>query len=172
MVNGTASLHLAGDPDPRLLKRMNGTVNISPRGRLGDRHAGESREPRSTAEPATGDDEERHSATASSRGADRGGKAVFSERSRRGVRTAGTSAVSSVFFQRITPLPSGTVNAKKASAVRDASLADLKVRVQLNNTSAAVVERTIPGLPIDITTGRRRRRVAPEVQHERVLGFP
>ena len=34
VVNGTASLHLAGDPDPRLLKRMNGTVSISRRGRL------------------------------------------------------------------------------------------------------------------------------------------
>ena len=34
MVNGTASLHLAGDPDPRLLKRVNGTVSMSRRGRL------------------------------------------------------------------------------------------------------------------------------------------
>ena len=29
VVNGTASLHLAGDPDPRLLKRVNGTVSMS-----------------------------------------------------------------------------------------------------------------------------------------------
>ena len=36
----------------------------------------------------------------------------------------------------------------------DMGPADLKVRIQLNNTSAAVVERTIPSLPIDVSAGR------------------
>ena len=48
----------------------------------------------------------------------------------------------------------GNGNGKEGSRSADKGLADLKVRVQLNNTSAAVVERTIPGLPIDVSAGR------------------
>ena len=81
VVNGTASLHLAGDPDPRLLKRMNGTVNISPRGRLDlDMQVNPvSRGVPPSQRPVTmkSDTLPRHLRAR----ADGGGKAVFSERS-------------------------------------------------------------------------------------------
>ena len=152
VVNGTASLHLAGDPDPRLLKRMNGTVNISPRGRLDiDMQVNPvSRGVPPSQRPVTmkSDTLPRHL---------RAERTAAEKRSLAKEAARGEDGGHIRCFLSLLPANNtasvGNGKAKKASAVRDASLADLKVRVQLNNTSAAVVERTIPGLPIDITTG-------------------
>lgn len=153
IVNGTASLHLAGDSDPRLLKRMNGTVNISPRGRLElDMQVNPvSRGVSPSERPVTmkSDVLPRHL---------RAERTLAEKRSLAKELARGEDGGHIRCFLSLLPANNtasvGTGKAKKAGAVRDASLADLKVRVQLNNTSAAVVERTIPGLPIDITTGR------------------
>ena len=152
VVNGTASLHLAGDPDPRLLKRMNGTVNISPRGRLDlDMQVNPvSRGVPPSQRPVTmkSDTLPRHL---------RAERTAAEKRSLAKEAARGEDGGHIRCFLSLLPANNtasvGNGKAKKASTVRDASLADLKVRVQLNNTSAAVVERTIPGLPIDITTG-------------------
>lgn len=155
VVNGTASLHLAGDPDPRLLKRMNGTVTISNRGRLELDIAGNpvSRGVAPSDRPATmksdtlprhlraeqTDAEKRSFAREAARGTDGGHIRCFLS-----LDPKSNSANSK---------GNGKVKGKsKAASAREFN--DLKVRIQLNNASAAVVERTIPGLPIDVSTGR------------------
>jgi len=151
VVNGTASLHLAGDPDPRLLKRMNGTVSISRRGRLElDMQAN----PVSRAVPPS-----QRPVTMKSNVPIRHLRAKQTEAEKRSLaREVARSSDGGHIRCFLSLLPGnndGVGNGKSiAGSVREGGLADLKVRVQLNNTSAAVVERTIPGLPIDISTGR------------------
>lgn len=151
VVNGTASLHLAGDPDPRLLKRMNGTVSISRRGRL---ELDMQVNPVSRAVPPS-----HRPVTMKSNVPIRHLRAKQTEAEKRSLArevARGSDGGHIRCFLSLLPGNNGGVgNGKsKAGSVRDGGLADLKVRVQLNNTSAAVVERTIPGLPIDISTGR------------------
>jgi hypothetical protein len=151
VVNGTASLHLAGDPDPRLLKRLNGALMISPRGRLELDIQGNpvSRGVSPEERPVTmkSDTLPRHL---------RPHRTEAEKRSLARELARGNDGGHIRCFLSLQPANnSGVGNGKaKASTIRDAGLADLKVRVQLNNMSASVVERTIPGLPIDIRTGR------------------
>ena len=151
VVNGTASLHLAGDPDPRLLKRLNGALTISPRGRLELDIQGNpvSRGVSPEERPVTmkSDTLPRHL---------RPHRTEAEKRSLARELARGNDGGHIRCFLSLQPANnSGVGNGKaKASTIRDAGLADLKVRVQLNNMSASVVERTIPGLPIDIRTGR------------------
>ena len=152
VVNGTASLHLAGDPDPRLLKRVNGTISMSRRGRLDlDIQANPvSRSVPPQERPVTMRSETapRH-LRAEQTAAEK--KSLVREIAR------GNDGGHIRCFLSLAPANNtgaGNGKGKAGTLAADNGLADLKVRVQLNNTSAAVVERTIPGLPIDVSAGR------------------
>ena len=153
VVNGTASLHLAGDPDPRLLKRVNGTVSMSRRGRLElDIQAN----PVSRSVPPS-----QRPVTMRSETAPRNLRAEQTAAEKKSLAreiARGNDGGHIRCFLSLVPANNnagvGDGNGKEGSRSADKGLADLKVRVQLNNTSAAVVERTIPGLPIDVSAGR------------------
>ena len=170
VVNGTASLHLAGDPDPRLLKRMNGTVNISPRGRLDlDMQVNPvSRGVPPSQRPVTmkSDTLPRHL---------RAERTAAEKRSLAKEAARGEDGGHIRCFLSLLPANNtasvGNGKAKKASTVRDASL--------MVESSRAVEQHERGSRRADHSRFAdryhhrwRRRRVAPEVQHERVLGFP
>lgn len=160
VVNGTASLHLAGDPDPRLLKRMNGTVTISRRGRLELDMAGNpvSRGVVPSERPATMkcDTLPRH-LRAEQTAAE---KCSLAREVARGTDGGHVRCFLSLVPNR------GNNNGRGGGSN------DLKVRIQLNNTSAAVVERTIPNLPIDVSTGRLDGELRLRCHSKETWAFP
>jgi hypothetical protein len=155
VANGTASLHLAGDPDPRLLKRLNGTVNISNKGRL---------EIDATVNPVSrGVPPAERIVTMKSDTLPRNLRAEQTEAEVRSLArevARGTDGGTIRAYISLVP-PSADEDRKNVEEIKPNPPGfwphhrnDLKVRIQLNNTSAAVVERTIPGLPLDVSAGR------------------
>jgi len=142
--NGVAALHLVGDPEPRKLNNLQGTAVINHKGRVDiDLTARpttrktpplERRTTMLTPEPVR---HLRNTMTASER------KSLAVEEAR------GDNGGHLRVFASLSP-----PQQRPVTLFRSRVYPDLKVRVQLNNMSGAVLERVIPSLPIDMHGGR------------------
>ena len=142
--NGVAALHIVGDPEPRKLNNLQGTAVINHKGRVDiditTRPSARKTPPLERATTMLAPEPVRHlrgSMTPSER------KSLAVEESR------GDNGGQLRVFASLSP-----PQQRPSSIFRSRVYPDLKVRAQLNNMSAAVLERVIPSLPIDMHGGR------------------
>ena len=138
---GNAKLHIVGDSEPRSLRNLHGKAVINHVGKVDIdlTMAPETRETPPTKRPTTMlAPDPVHNLRMGQTSAER--KSLESEMQR------GTNGGQIRVFASISPPAQRSFRAKQYP--------DLKVRAQLNNASASVLERVIPSLPIDIRGGR------------------
>jgi len=142
---GVAALHMAGDPQPRNVKNLSATMRISPKGEL-DLDA--KFNPISRATPP----EQRQNTFIANFAARnlRGHNSDAEERSLKYEKSRNDNGgLLKVNVQYKNPEKN-----QKPMGDDDIAMPDLKVKVNASNTSAAFVDRCIPGLPIDMHAGR------------------
>lgn len=143
--HGVATLHMAGDSQPRNVKNLSATMKISPKGEL-DLDA--KFNPISRATPP----EQRQNTFIANFAARnlRGHNSDAEERSLKYEKSrTGNGGLLKVNMQYKNPEKN-----QKPMGDDDIALPDLKVKVNAFNVSAAFVDRCIPGLPIDMHAGR------------------
>jgi len=138
---GNAKLHITGDPEPRRLNNLQGKAVINHVGRveLDLNMTPDTRQTPPTKRPTT----------------------MLADSPVMNLRTEQTPAMSRSLETEIQRGSNGgqirvfaTLSPPQQRGFRTRDWPDLKVRAQLNNTSAAVLERVIPNLPIDVRGGR------------------
>lgn len=138
---GNAKLHIVGDSEPRSLRNLHGKAVINHVGKVDIdlTMAPETRETPPTKRPTTmlAPDPVRNL---------RMGQTSAERKSLESEIQRGTNGGQIRVFASISPPAQRSFRAKQYP--------DLKVRAQLNNASASVLERVIPSLPIDIRGGR------------------
>ena len=138
---GNAKLHIVGDSEPRSLRNLHGKAVINHVGKVDIdlTMAPETRETPPTKRPTTmlAPDPVRNL---------RMGQTSAERKSLESEMQRGTNGGQIRVFASISPPAQRSFRAKQYP--------DLKVRAQLNNASASVLERVIPSLPIDIRGGR------------------
>lgn len=142
---GVAALHMAGDSQPRNVKNLSATMKISPKGEL-DLDA--KFNPISRVTPP----EQRQNTFIANFAARnlRGHNSDAEERSLKYEKSrTDNGGLLKVNVQYKNPEKN-----QKPMGEDDIAMPDLKVKVNASNTSAAFVDRCIPGLPIDMHAGR------------------
>lgn len=141
---GVAALHLNGDPEPRQLNNLHGKAVINHRGRI-DLDVTTLPDTRKTPPlkrqtTMLAPQPVRHL---------RSGLTASEKRSLDTEEMRGNNGGQIRVFMTYLP-----PHLRTGGSFRSRAYPDLRVRAQLNNTSAAVMERMIPGLPVDIKGGR------------------
>jgi hypothetical protein len=142
---GVAALHMSNDSQPRNVKNLAATMKISPKGEL-DLDAKFS--PISRATPP-----EQRQNTFIANFASRNLRGHNSEAEERSLKYEKSRADNGGFVKVNVQYKNPEKNQKPVGD-DDKVMADLNVKVTMTNTSAAFIDRGIPGLPIDMHAGR------------------
>jgi len=156
---GNAKLHISNDPEPRTLKNLQGKAVISTAGKieLDLTTNPETRQTRPTMRPTT------MLAAAPVRHL-RASQTPAEKRSLESEILRGTNGGQIRAFATYTP--------PQQRGIRARQYPELKVRAQLNNTSAAILERVIPNVPIDVRGGRLDGEVRLTCNSQATWTFP
>lgn len=157
---GNAKLNLQGDPEPRKLRNVQGKAVISSAGRVEMDLVmiPETRQTPPTKRPTTmlAKNPVRH---------------LRKEQTPAEVRSLETEVLRGTNGGQIRAFATYTPAQQRGSRARQ-GYAELKVRAQLNNTSAAFLERVIPNVPIDIRGGRLDGEVRLTSNSKSTWSFP
>ena len=156
---GNAKLHIKNDPEPRKLKNLQGKAVISTTGKIEldlttnpeTRQTPPTKRPTTMLAPAP----VRHL---------RASQTPAEKRSLESEILRGTNGGQIRAFATYTP--------PQQRGIRARQYPELKVRAQLNNTSAAFIERVIPNVPIDVRGGRLDGEVRLTCNSQATWTFP